>query len=501
MISEKKFIYLTLSFAIFLHFLAINFYPINFEFIFFEGSNFIQESFKKEIAEQFFDMQANTFFFSFIISLFSFVFFFVEPVHIGKIISLSSFIFIALAASNLYETKVSSNKKDGFYYIGYFFLFLTLNPLIWVFSYRSTPDVISMALAFYGFSIIYKYSKNKKYLYLGALILGFATTLKAITGIYLIAGIMLVNFSYIKNNLPSCIIFAILYSIFPFVYFSITYYNFNFFLFSPYYKSVLSVISTPENYLNNLILYLSFVFIFLSPILMGNIIFNIKIFIHKNKLLNTLVYAIVFYIGSLNLKPSVEMNFGIISEHLNSDILGGTLYCSAYTFVLLMCLEMRRRFILKDFLKLRLFIVAILYLLIISSSLASQRYLIVILPLFYFLFLPYIKNYLKFNILFMLIVCIPINILLVTNQYVTGSLSKQIVKYIKENNLLDKVCPAANGSHVSHEFPKEIRNPTTCGLKDIHILKGEGKNDTAVIYSASSEKFFLKKSLNLRVIR
>ena len=87
MINEKKFIYLILSFAIFLHFVAINFYPINFEFIFFEASNFIKEGFKKEIAEQFFKGQANTFFFSFVISFFSLIFPFFEPIHIGKIIS------------------------------------------------------------------------------------------------------------------------------------------------------------------------------------------------------------------------------------------------------------------------------------------------------------------------------------------------------------------------------------------------------------------------------
>ena len=56
-----------------------------------------------------------------------------------------------------------------------------------------------MALGFYAFSIIYRYPKNNKYLYIAALILGFATTLKIIVGVYLIAGMMLVNFIYIKN--------------------------------------------------------------------------------------------------------------------------------------------------------------------------------------------------------------------------------------------------------------------------------------------------------------
>ena len=501
MMTEKNFIYVILSFAIFFHFIAINFYPINFEFIFFEASNFIKEGFKKEIAEQFFERQANTFFFSFVISFFSLIFPFVEPVHIGKIISLSSFIFIVYAGFNLCEKKASNNKSN-FYYIGFFIFFLTLNPLIWVFSYRSTPDVISMALGFYAFSIIYRYPKNNKYLYIAALILGFATTLKVIVGIYLIAGMMLLNFTYIKNNLLSCIIIGILYSIIPLIYFLITYYNFNFFLFSAYYKSVLSINTTPSDYFNNVILYLSFLFIFSSPILVGNIIFNFKNYFIKRKLLHISVYLIVYYIGSINLVSSVEMNFGFFSQYLNNNILNGILFCSAYTIVLLIYLEAKRNYLLKNFLKLKLFFVVIIYLLIISSSLASQRYLIVILPLFYFLFMPYIENNLKFNIFIMLIICMPINIFLVTNQYLTGSVSKKMIKYVKENDLLEKVCPTQIGAHTFHEFPKQTRHEITCALKGIHILNGTGGNDTGIIHTVSSRKiFFLKKELHLKATR
>lgn len=501
MTKEKKFIYAILSFAIIFHFVAINFYPVNFEFIFFEASNFIREGFKKEIAEQFFKGQANTFFFSFVISFFSLIFPFVEPIHIGKVISLSSFIFIVCAGLNLYEKKVSNNKSN-FFYNGYFIFFLTLNPLIWVFSYRSTPDVISMALGFYAFSIIYRYPKNNKYLYIAALILGFATTLKVIVGIYLIAGMMLVNFNYIKNNFLNCIVIGILYLIIPLIYFLITYYNFNFFLFSAYYKSVLSVNNSLIDYFNNLILYLSFLFIFSSPILVGNIFFNFKNYLIKIKLLNILVYLIVYYIGSINLVSSVEMNFGFLSQYLNKNILSGVLYCSAYTLVLLFYREVRKNYLLKNFLKFKLLLVVIVYLLIISSTLASQRYLIVILPLFYFLFLPFIKNNLRTNIFFMLIICIPINMLLITNHYLTGSVSKKMIEYIKENDLLDKVCAGAIGSHAHHEFSNESRDSNVCSQMSIHIQKGAGRNETGVIHTVSSKKiFFIKKELHLKVIR
>ena len=496
MTKEKNLIYIILVFSLFFHIICVNFYPVNFEFIFFEASSFIKEGFKKEIASQFFDMQANTFLFSFVISFFSIIFPFIEPVHIGKIISLSSFIFISLAALNLLEKKTFSN-SNNFNHIGYFLVFLILNPLIWVFGYRATPDVISVALAFYGFSIIYKYPKNNNYLYFAAIILGFATSLKVLTGIYLIAGMMLVKFSYIKKNFTNCLIIAILYAIIPLVYFSITYYNFNFLLFTPYYQSVLTSVYNPALYLNNLILYLSFLFIFSTPILTGNIIINIKNFSVKSIIINAPIYLIAYYLGSTDLIPSDEMNFGFFSNYLNSNILNGLLYCCSYSAVLLMYFKIRRSYFIKDFLSIRLLFVVIVYLLIIASSLASQRYLIVILPLFYFIFRFYIYEGFKLNLLFLLVICVPANILLVTNQYLSGSVSSKMVKYINENNLMENVCPNAIGVHAGHEFPIASRDRVTCALKDLKILKGNGDNDTAVVHSITERIFFLKKEVYL----
>ena len=113
-----------------------------------------------------------------------------------------------------------------------------------------------------------------------------------------------------------------------------------------------------------------------------------------------------------------------------------------------------------------------------------------------------IKNNLKFNIFFMLIICIPINILLVTNHYLTGSVSKKMIEYVKENDLLDKVCAGAIGAHAHHEFSKESRDTVTCSQMNIHIQNGTGENETGIIHAVSSKKiFFLKKELHLKATR
>ncbi len=67
---EKKYFYIFTFIAFLLHIICLNFYPVNFEFAFFESSNFISNGFDKEIAKRFFEIQANSFSFSFVISFF-----------------------------------------------------------------------------------------------------------------------------------------------------------------------------------------------------------------------------------------------------------------------------------------------------------------------------------------------------------------------------------------------------------------------------------------------
>ena len=56
-------IYTLIFISIVLHIIFINFYPVNFEYVFYEGNNFIRVKFNKNIAIDFFNQQANTFFF------------------------------------------------------------------------------------------------------------------------------------------------------------------------------------------------------------------------------------------------------------------------------------------------------------------------------------------------------------------------------------------------------------------------------------------------------
>ena len=78
--------FISISFQIF----SINFLPVNYEFVFSEGSKFFH-SFEKEYIDFYFEKQANTFFFSVIIGLINkLTFDTLSQLQIARLISLSS---------------------------------------------------------------------------------------------------------------------------------------------------------------------------------------------------------------------------------------------------------------------------------------------------------------------------------------------------------------------------------------------------------------------------
>ena len=276
-------------FTILLHLVFINLYPVNFEYVFYEGHNFVKQNFNKEIASNFFKQQANTFFFTFTLSLVSFLLPFFKPIYMGKFISTISYLLIGLSAINILNKLDKKSNLNNFRFL--FLILLFLNPIIWIFGYRSTPDLISMAIGLYGFSIFYKYENEKRVytlldLLIPSFLLGFATTMKPIVGIYLIASICIMQFRYKYNFFKKIFLIGFIYSIIPIIYFYYTYINFNFFLFTPYYSDVLSVVNNLQKYISNLVLYLSFLFICIMPIVSGRLLFVVKSFSKSSIVIN-----------------------------------------------------------------------------------------------------------------------------------------------------------------------------------------------------------------------
>ena len=140
-----------------LHIIFINNFPINFEFTFSNFSNFF-ENYDKKIIDQYFLSQANTLAFPFVAGFISKILGIDNGLYVTRLISVLSYIFLILGLINF--------SRYYKFEINYFLIILFfLNPLIWLFGYRGTPDLISASLGFYGISGLWNLKFNTKKFY------------------------------------------------------------------------------------------------------------------------------------------------------------------------------------------------------------------------------------------------------------------------------------------------------------------------------------------------
>ena len=98
-------------------------------------------------------------------------------------------------------------------------------------------------------------------------------------------------------------------------------------------------------------------------------------------------------------------------------------------------------------------------------------------------------------------ICLPVNFVLIVNQYLTGSAAREIVNFVNKNNLINEVCFGSIGSHSMHEFPYEIRDPLKCSKKNIHVNVGEYVYGEYKIFSASKNFLIFNKTYKLSKVR
>jgi hypothetical protein len=472
MSETKKYSYLIIFLAFILHILAINFYPVNFEYTFIEGMDYVLQNFDKKIITVYFENQANTFFFSFIGAIIKYIFPFINGQYIAKFLSASGYFFLGFGIINLYKIlKVN-------YSLNLLLIIIFLNPLIWTFGYRGTPDFLSAAISIYSVSLILDKNVSRFKNYLGFFLLGVAITLKPITGVFYITFLFfLINEKIsLEKKINKIFISGLITFLIPLIYFSLIYINFNFFLTPHYYSKALFIKSFYiSQVLNSFLLYSSFLFIVCTPIFIDSFI---KITQLKNIFI-IIISVVIFFISYHQLSSEPEISFGIFSRYFNSKIINGFFGASVVLFYF---------FYLKKITKKSFFYLTIvLYLILLSFILPAQRYLLLIIPIVYLFFLNE-KNLIK-SFLISCLLFIPLNFILLINQHMTGNAAISIVDYLKFNNLLDITCPQAMDAHVGNYF----KNKTNCSILQFQVLENNN-NNLKTIYQYNASFLFIKKT-------
>ena len=480
MFDEKKYSYLIIFLAFILHILAINFYPINFEYTFIEGMDYVLQNFDKKIITVYFENQANTFFFSFIGSIIKYIFPFINGQYIAKFLSASGYFFLGFGIINLY--KILKVK----YSLNLLLIIIFLNPLIWIFGYRGTPDFLSAAISIYSISLILDKNISTLKNYLGFFLLGIAITLKPITGVFYITFLLFLIKERIslEKKINKIFISGFLTFLIPLIYFFLIYINFNFFLTPPYFVSKHNFnISNIYFFLNNSLVYLAFIFLFFSFSIFSNI--YLVFAKYKISLISFIFFIIISFFFGLILNPSGEMSLGIFSDFINQDLLNG--FYGVFLFLFLYFLYIYFKTHNKKGLDIsKIFIISLLFLyFVLSFTATSQRYIILSIPVLIIIFTKKIN---RSDLIFAILFFCPINLFLLINQYSTGFASYNIVKYIKEKDIINITCAGAIAPHMNNYFPNQNRQQLNC-IKLAKYLVVEGLNEKA-IYQVS---FYFKR--------
>ena len=417
--------FILISFQIF----SINFLPINYEFVFSEGSKFFH-SFEKEYVDFYFKKQANTFFFSVIIGLLNkLTFDTLSQLQIARIISLCSFIFLSLGILNSFKYfKIDKSLTK------LTIIFVLINPIIWTLSFRGTPDLISASSGFYAGSIILiQYEKILKRR-MAFLLLSIAITLKPFVGIFLI--FIFFNLKRDKKIILNNKIFIDLISllIIPCIYFFMIKKYFGFYIMTDHYayKNIVGQSQDIKIYLTKFFGYACMLSIFVFPLnLPARFKINFKIILAYSLLLFFGVTKFNFF-SSKN--KGYELDLGFFTTYMNQYVL--LILCFTLLFVTILSIAQKVDNKINYMNNFKIISTVLIFLLIMSALKPAQRYLITILPII-IIFIIQNSDLKKIKILMIIgiFLYLPINLISYLNMYYNSALNNEVLEYIKDKKL------------------------------------------------------------------
>lgn len=421
--------YLFLFFTILLHLFFLKNFSINLEYQFANLVNYFK-NFDETIINEFVSFQANTIVFSFFIYIFSKIFSIDNYLLTGKLLSISSYLLFFFSIINYSKFFFINSKKT---FILLFLLFC--NPLIWIYGYRSLPDLLPVSLGFFSISLLFDNKKSIFKIFISSILISICGLLKYIFLILLIFGSLIIFFSLKKKT--KALGYVTFYNFFPLVFILIY-----FFWFHSKYGFVISeingnVIETKfYNYISTFLYYLGFIFIFVTPI---NII-NLNFFEIKYKFHLLIITLIMFYIGYSNPLMRGEMNFGNLFI-INTNMLKGLLFALSTFSLITFFLSYNN---LKSKIKtyyIYFLITSLLYICILSFYRPAQRYLLVLLPFFYLFFFLQKKKIANMIIIVTIIFFSLINFTLTTYSYYRSKIAEEIINYLILNSIINEVEP------------------------------------------------------------
>ena len=464
---------LILILAVFFHVATSNFPQVNLEWAFSDAALFFIEN-DNRYLDQYFTYQANTIAFPFLASVFSKIFPIISVNILTRILSAIGYYFLGQGL-----LKINRLIKTGL--PGYILLLIVFfNPLIWTFGGRGTADFLPAALGIFGLAFYWENQIKGWKKYFSIFILAIAITLKyhAVLLIALIViEIFFENGQNWKTSFQKAFSTVSEIIILPVLYILLVKYKLGFWLTPPIYleRHKLSV----SDFFTNFIIYFGYLALLLLPFSifsLWDIFRNIPL---KSRLHSTFIFMVIgtilFSLGFFWLRPHGEMNFGPLDRLINLSITGGCFMFLAFIMGILVYKSIKQVFLYKENLSnakrynLCMIIGVVIFIFILSFTRPTQRYLMFILPFAYLFLSPKIYYCKKVNF-FTIGIYIIVNLMLLYNQYVSGSASQIMVNEIRRRGVVEKTDGGAINPHAGNVFFRFRNNKKVYKIIDGNVM-------------------------------
>jgi hypothetical protein len=197
--------------TIFIHLIFVKNYPVSLEFAFIDFAKFY-EDYNKLILEEFISVQANTVVFSYIIFFFDQLFSIHNYLITGRLLSILSYIFLYFGILN-FTNFFKINLANFFILV----LVLFLNPIIWIYGFKATADLLPASLCFFGISQIFSNKNIISKILISSFLVSLASLMKPMFLAIVVLESLLINYFNYNKDIKLRIFYLVLYNFLPFI--------------------------------------------------------------------------------------------------------------------------------------------------------------------------------------------------------------------------------------------------------------------------------------------
>jgi hypothetical protein len=473
------------------HVLLLHLPMINWEYAFSEGARYFSDG-DLEHLQQYFGHEANTL----AVPWLAFAIHRLLPaLDIDYAPRLVSSLGIPLLAWGLLRINRQLTEKANPYLL---ISIVLLNPLVWTYSGRGTADFLPAAVGVFALSL-YWGGDEKKGLNLlpvaaASAVLGIAAVVKY-HALLLLGGVVaeiairragnyrIILLEWTVATVPALVLLS--------AYLVAVKTEFGFWLTPPQFQQMLGLDIAAEP--DNLLSYAGYLTLITAPLSL-TIPWPRAVEFRSQYAAGILLLVVAFLLGYFFLADNGEMNLGPLDRYVNKSAANGVL--AAFSALLPICLVMgvsRSGFAAKAAtIKLGLAATIVLFILALSPTRPAQRYLLSVVPLYYFFFLAPQKHH-RATIAATLLFSVTLDVYILLNQAASGIASEKMVQRIAELGLLSSTDPGPIEANVGDRF-----FPYRNEQKVFAVVAGDVDGRIAEVhYSAIPRVPFIGKSYSL----